>query len=456
MRDAYDEGMRAQEWAEPDRVLAAAGAMLGAPMSDLLETLSNTVVGLLPHRAMAMLSGDCARSPVRTHGPAELTSRITSSELARLAAVVDIEIPRVVETMLAGRPHQVLAVAATGDSAPIPSAIEAGDRAATIRATTAGALLAIVLEDDIDTAAPQFTRAMRVMQALWGLITAHLSSFADRAEPVPLALTRATASERARVFGELTDSHSAALTGILGALRSRGLDDAAARRVATGIAVSAIIDLRAAADLDRDLSVETVGEAFARLAERLDPVVRHSALAVEMAGPGHQDLLLPKDIATAARAITRGTVLVMLEQDPITRIRVAWEVGTDELVIRVRDDGPGDLAPDALAVHRLTERAQVLDGALTVEATRGWGTAVTARLPLTPVDQESRPSATLFASLNPREREVLEQLALGVRNRGIAQRLKISESTVKFHVSNILTKLDVTSRGEAAALARRA
>jgi DNA-binding NarL/FixJ family response regulator len=56
--------------------------------------------------------------------------------------------------------------------------------------------------------------------------------------------------------------------------------------------------------------------------------------------------------------------------------------------------------------------------------------------------------------LNPREHDVLEQLVHGHRNRLIAHNLNISEHTVKFHVANILGKLGVTSRGEAAALAR--
>ncbi|MEH0554004.1 response regulator transcription factor [Streptomyces sp. B21-101] len=41
----------------------------------------------------------------------------------------------------------------------------------------------------------------------------------------------------------------------------------------------------------------------------------------------------------------------------------------------------------------------------------------------------------------------------GRRNRHIAEELHISENTVKFHVTNILDKLGVASRGEAAALA---
>jgi len=52
-------------------------------------------------------------------------------------------------------------------------------------------------------------------------------------------------------------------------------------------------------------------------------------------------------------------------------------------------------------------------------------------------------------SLTPRETEVLEMLALGTGNKTIASRLGISEHTVKFHISSIFTKLNVSSRTEA-------
>ena len=71
------------------------------------------------------------------------------------------------------------------------------------------------------------------------------------------------------------------------------------------------------------------------------------------------------------------------------------------------------------------------------------------RRPATHPDEASR------LGLTAREREVLALVALGRTNRQIAEELFISENTAGVHVSNILGKLAVTGRGEAAAIAYR-
>ncbi len=60
-----------------------------------------------------------------------------------------------------------------------------------------------------------------------------------------------------------------------------------------------------------------------------------------------------------------------------------------------------------------------------------------------------------FSELTPREREVLDLLAHGLRNHDIAGRLSIAEKTVKHHISSILSKLQLNHRTEAALLASR-
>ena len=57
--------------------------------------------------------------------------------------------------------------------------------------------------------------------------------------------------------------------------------------------------------------------------------------------------------------------------------------------------------------------------------------------------------------LTGRERDVLRLVALGRTNRQIAEELFISPKTASVHVSNILAKLGVSGRGEAAAVAHR-
>jgi NarL family two-component system response regulator LiaR len=68
------------------------------------------------------------------------------------------------------------------------------------------------------------------------------------------------------------------------------------------------------------------------------------------------------------------------------------------------------------------------------------------------VEAAAQPTTQLQA-LTPRELEVLAWMVKGLSNPEIAERLVISPVTVKFHVSNILSKLGVTSRTEAVALA---
>jgi NarL family two-component system response regulator LiaR len=61
----------------------------------------------------------------------------------------------------------------------------------------------------------------------------------------------------------------------------------------------------------------------------------------------------------------------------------------------------------------------------------------------------------LFTELTEREMDVLKHIAEGLSNADIAQKLTISEYTVKGHVSNILSKLHLSDRTQAAVLAWR-
>ena len=85
------------------------------------------------------------------------------------------------------------------------------------------------------------------------------------------------------------------------------------------------------------------------------------------------------------------------------------------------------------------------------------GTATLSSDLLTRLTQALRrpPPPDPLQPLSPREREVLRLIARGRSNRQISRELAIGEQTVKTHVSNILTKLDLQDRVQAAIFALR-
>ncbi|MHA6629318.1 LuxR C-terminal-related transcriptional regulator [Pseudonocardia sichuanensis] len=423
--------MTANGSAHVERVLAGVVHLLEAPLAETLPRLSAVAGDVVPHEGLLLFSGDCITSPIWSHG-AVPTGPGAVAEMARLAHTVEIGHPWHGRLEIDAAEWPVLAVA----SSP---------------AGSAGSVLAALLPGDRrpDTA------AARVLQHLWDLAAARVVALNAQVEPVKLAGFRVASNDRARIAGELTDAHAATLTTLLGALRSRHLPDAAARRVATDLAASALVELRTADENEQARDTETVGEAFDRMAERLVLLMRYHDAVLELVAPDRSGQVLPADVAHAARATVRGAVLTALEQPAVSRIRVAWEVvpgvAGGALRVSVRDDGPGTLTTDEFGIRRLATGLAALDAELELDAVAGWGSAITATIPLRSSEAPAVPPLT---SLNPREIDVLRRLTEGLRNRQIAQLLHISEHTVKFHVANILEKLGVGSRGEAVAAAR--
>ncbi|GAA1102628.1 LuxR C-terminal-related transcriptional regulator [Streptomyces javensis] len=420
--------------------LTAAVDVIRAPLGEILPRVSAVLSEAIAHRAAAELSGNCPHSPFKTHGdpPGDPGTAITTAEMAALAPMARAEGTWQGRAWMAGAEVPVLAVHSD--------------------ATARGALLVLVRTEE----APVPAEALAGVRALWDLVTAHRDRMAAEAVPGALGQSRAAAAARATAIAELVDAHGAALSALLGVLRGRDLDDRTARARAVDLAVSSLAELRARTDRDQALVEEPAGDAFARLAASLRPELRGLSVRLDLGPPGTEegaDRLLAADVANAARAVVRAVVHAMLNEQgpgqdgaprPVHRVHIGWKVGEGELRATVRDDGPGVLRRTALDARRVGERLAALGGRLDVDAVPEWGTTVTATVPLGP-PQPAREDP--LDVLRARELEVLEQLARGRRNRQIAQELHISESTVKFHVANILEKLGVTSRGEAAALA---
>jgi NarL family two-component system response regulator LiaR len=154
------------------------------------------------------------------------------------------------------------------------------------------------------------------------------------------------------------------------------------------------------------------------------------------------DLVMPEmDGVTATRLIKqqspRSQVIVLTSYHEDEHIYPAIRagalsyllksVGLDELVGAVRKAARGEAT---LHPHVAARLAQELHGA---PAGTRW----------------------LYDTLSEREREVLGLIATGLTNAQIADRLVISERTVKSHVNNILSKLQVADRTQAAIFAWR-
>jgi DNA-binding NarL/FixJ family response regulator len=72
-----------------------------------------------------------------------------------------------------------------------------------------------------------------------------------------------------------------------------------------------------------------------------------------------------------------------------------------------------------------------------------------------PASARERPQTGAFDDLTERERQILELIAVGSSNKEIGQQLHLTEKTVKHYVTNILQKLHVRNRVEAALLAQK-
>ncbi len=119
----------------------------------------------------------------------------------------------------------------------------------------------------------------------------------------------------------------------------------------------------------------------------------------------------------------------------------------------------GDRDGAAAAAAEALEAAQTIGAAWLASEVEGF--ALRARLRLEPDEPSPAPAQTATDAgedpfgLTPRERQVLALLADGRTNREIGQALYMAEKTASVHVSRILSKLDVRSRTEAAAVAHR-
>jgi two-component system, NarL family, nitrate/nitrite response regulator NarL len=203
----------------------------------------------------------------------------------------------------------------------------------------------------------------------------------------------------------IIDDHPLFRSGVADALSRHGGFDIVAEGGSADEAI-AIAGLKLPDVMLLDVSMPGGGVHAVREISQSYPVVKVVMLTVSE----HED-----DVTASLRAGARGYILK--------------GVAARELISILRAVAAGDVyVTPSLAATLLFE----LTG------------ASASRSPLSPLDE-----------LTERERQILEQVAAGDSNKEIAAVLQLSEKTVKHHMTNILQKLQVRNRVEAALMAKQ-
>jgi two-component system nitrate/nitrite response regulator NarL len=142
------------------------------------------------------------------------------------------------------------------------------------------------------------------------------------------------------------------------------------------------------------------------------------------------------------------TTAALVDDVPSCRVLVLSEAEDEEALLLALEAGATGFLTKSSPIHELLEATRRVREGETVVPPRMLG-ALLGRLIARRRERDQ--ALRLMARLTPREREVLALLARGADNAGIAQALVISPETARTHVQNVLNKLGVHSRLEAAA-----
>jgi DNA-binding CsgD family transcriptional regulator/signal transduction histidine kinase len=416
--------------------------MLTAPTAGVAEHARAALMPVLPHEALILVSPASAGAPVQIAAPAGLRDALTAVEWSRVVSDAGVAAER------------------TAVRVATPAVLD-GLSVAGWSATTGGSTVWLLIGTrarlEIDPAQDAAASQLAMLAA------ARARHVSDDPPVGTLAFSRAMSLERERVRAQLSGSYAATLSGLLHTLRRA--NDGSLRTAppevieAINIASRALLDLETLSERHDPFGRIVLEEAFGEAEGEVRRVVHAARLRVFADIDAKEGAQVPQAIAHAARFVSRAAALNATRHGDADKLRLLWRLSASELTITVADNGTGadDKADQLEKLGDVLRRLTGLGGDIELDATPSWGTTLTCRLPLhDSAATPETPAVRRLEQLRDREREVLELMIAGMRNRDIAERLFISVRTVKYHVSNILQKLDVTSRTEAIALAHSA
>lgn len=145
------------------------------------------------------------------------------------------------------------------------------------------------------------------------------------------------------------------------------------------------------------------------------------------------DLAMPRKDGVEA-------IAEICQENPEARILVLTSFAQDERIIAaIRAGASGYLLKDSLPDEVTQAVRKIYQGEAIIHP-------VIARKLMQEI--RSEPKDTSEESLTPREKEILLWVAQGLPNKQIAQKVHISEATVRAHVSNIFSKLNLANRSQ--------
>ena len=200
--------------------------------------------------------------------------------------------------------------------------------------------------------------------------------------------------------------------------------------------------------LSRDPQLHVVGDAAdAGAAQRRAQELQPDLILLDNHLPGVRGV----DALPALReAVPAARILMLTVSEDEQDLAAALRAGAAGYLLKtIEGDALGSAIRRAMAGENVVAAEMTSKLVSAFQGASGQGEATSASAP-------APAGVSALDTLSPRERDILRGIARGASNKEIGRELGIAETTVKIHVQNVLRKLGVASRVQAAVMATEA